>query len=214
MAPPIPTPILRIIHIDNLQILLRRQALHAWNHTPKDGLVYRTIHDVEVQEKRHLRCVRRGPGGVIHDYVSFYFGPLSPMMLKLKTGQVSGYDEGQEPLIYLHSHAQAVQRAGLGFVLSDGHGLANFTQWFDDLADLGKVDWDMVGQRYWADTIEDNDRQRRKQAEFLVHRTMPLELIHEIVVLNQPMKASVEAILGQFPGVHQPPVTIRPAWYY
>lgn len=37
----------------------------------------------------------------MHDYVPFYFGPLSPMMLNLKTGRVAGYEEDQEPLIYL-----------------------------------------------------------------------------------------------------------------
>jgi hypothetical protein len=70
------------------------------------------------------------------------------MMLQLKTGQVPGYNEGQEPLIYLVSSAQAVQSAGLKFAYSDGHGLATFTEWFDDLANLDAVDWTVVNQRY------------------------------------------------------------------
>ena len=53
------------------------------------------------------------------------------MLLQLRTGRVPGYDEGQEPLIYLVSTAQAVLDAGTDFVFSDGHGLATFTDWYD-----------------------------------------------------------------------------------
>ena len=39
--------------------------------------------------------------------------------------------------------------------------------WYSDPADVKEVDWDMVYQRYWKDKVDDVDRQRRKQAEFL-----------------------------------------------
>ena len=152
MPVPVPTPILRIVHVENLHVCLRRGGIFAPNFTPKDGLAYKTIHSAEIQQERRVRRVRCGPGGVIHDYVPFYFGYLSPMMLKLKTGQVEGYDEGQDPLIYLVSTVQAACDAGKGFIFSDGHGLAAFTKWSDDLDDLDKVDWAMVYQRYWRDT--------------------------------------------------------------
>jgi hypothetical protein len=53
---------------------------------------------------------------------------------------VPGYDDGQEPLIYLVSTAQAVAKSGSGWVFSDGHGIAAFTHWYDDLGALDKVD--------------------------------------------------------------------------
>ena len=111
-----PTPIYRIMHVDNLRICLRREGLHASNHTPEDGLVYRTIHNKDIQLDRKARVVPCGPGGVIHDYVPFYFGPRSPMLFQLHTGRVDGYNEGQEPLVYVVSTAQDVADANLGFV--------------------------------------------------------------------------------------------------
>src|SRR3990172_1724605 len=173
MPPPNPTPIFRFVHVDNLDALMRRGGLHAPNHMPDDGLPYRFCHDPEVQGARSAVTITAGPGGTIHDYVPFYFGYLSPMMLKLKTGQVSGYNDGQEPLIYLVSTAQAVAAAGVEFVFTDGHGLAFFTKQFDRLERLDAVDWEMVYQRYWSDDTNDMDRQRRKQAELLVHRSCP-----------------------------------------
>ena len=212
--PPNPTPILRFIHVDNLDTIMRRGGLHAPNHVPNDGLPYRFCHDPEVQSARAEVEVRVGPEGTIHDYVPFYFGYLSPMMFKLKTGQVVGYNEGQEPLIYLASSAQAVEAAGLDFVFSDGHGLARFTDWFDDLSRLDAVDWTMVNQRYWADKVEDMDRQRKKQAEFLVYQCCPWSLIQEIVVIDSTMQQRVEAIQAAFPAVQRRVVTAKRGWYY
>ena len=96
------------------------------------------------------------------------------MLLQLHTGRVENYDEGQEPLIYAVSTVETIAQAGLDFVFSDGHGIAAFTQWFDDLNDLDKVDWDMAYADYWADTVDDMDRQRRKQAEFLGASILPV----------------------------------------
>lgn len=210
---PHPTPIYRLIHVDNLAVCLGRGALHSPNHMPRDGLVYRTIHREDIQEGRRVREVGVGPRGTIHDYVPFYFGPRSVMLYQLSTGWVPSYREGQEPLIHLVSDCQAVADAGIGFVFSDGHGLARFTAWYDDLTDLDSVDWDAVYARLWRDTPDDMDRQRRKQAEFLVHRSLPWGLIGEVGVSNGAARGRVEALLALH-GHASLPVRIRPEWYY
>lgn len=212
MITPLPTPIYRLLHIDNLSICLERNGLWAANSEPKDGLAYRPIHHCQIQHTRHIRHIRCGPGGTMHDYVPFYFGPRSPMLLQLKTGQVEGYNEGQEPLIYLVSTAQAVQRQGLRFVFSDGHGIAAFTEWFDSLDDLDKVDWSTVYARYWSDTFEDMDKQRRKQAEFLIYQSCPLDIIDTIGVLSAAVKRRVQNILSEY-GIDIQ-VQGKPDWYY
>jgi hypothetical protein len=214
MAVPSPTPIYRITHVDNLPTLLKRGGLHAPLHTPNDGLPYRTIHNVDIQNQRQVCAVPCGPGGTIHDYVAFYFGYRSPMLLQLHTGRVAGYTEKQDPLVYLVSTAQAVAEAGCRFAFSDGHGIAAFTAWFDDLKSLGKVDWNVVYARYWADDIQHMDRQRRKQAEFLVHRYCDWGLIQGIGVVDTAMKSRVTDMLAQFGESAARPVVVRPQWYY
>lgn len=212
--PPVPTPILRFTHVDNLDTIIRRGGLHAPNQVLDDGLTYRFCHSTEVQSARAEAPIHLGPGGTIHDYVPFYFGYLSPMMLNLKTGRVEGYNEGQEPLIYLVSSAQAIEESGIKFVYSDGHGLATFTEWFDDLDKLDAVDWTVVNLRYWTDNINDMDRQRKKQAEFLVHRCCPWSLIQEIVVIDSTMQQRVESILAAFPKEQRKVVRTDQNWYY
>jgi hypothetical protein len=214
MTVPHPTPIFRIVHVDCLPTVLQRGGLYAANHTPADGLPYRTIHNVEIQGVRRVRNLPCGPGGTLHDYVPFYFGYLSPMLFQLKTGRVTGYNEGQEPLVYLKTTVQAVEQAGLGFVFSDGHGIAAFTGWYDQSARLNEVDWAMVYQRYWRDEMGDMDRQRRKQAEFLIHRFCPWALVQEIGVVNAAMKSRVEEILGGVDPAKRTVVNVRAGWYY
>jgi hypothetical protein len=140
---PVDIRLYRLVHVDALPTMLTRGALYAPNYTPNDGLPYRTIHNVSVQASRHSYQIWCGPRGTCHDYVPFYFGPLSVMLLNLKTGRVEGYNEGQAPLIYLTTTVQRVRDAGSRFVFSDGHGLARFTSWYDDLAQLDKVDWNL-----------------------------------------------------------------------
>jgi len=212
MPMPRPTPIYRLIHIDNLAVILDCGGMHAPNHPPEVACDYRAIHNVDIQKIRRQRPIACGPGGTVHDYVAFYFGPRSPMLLQLHTGRVEGYDEGQEPLIYAVSTVETIVDAQLEFVFSDGHGIAAFTQWFDDLHDLDKVDWDMAYADYWADTVDDMDRQRRKQAEFLVHRFCPWEVVNRIGVLNEAVKERVERILNR--KNFSMPVEVRWQWYY
>ncbi len=117
-------------------------------------------------------------------------------------------------MIYLVTTAQKVAENGVPFVFSDGHGIASFTDWYCDLADLNKIDWEVIQSRYWADTLEDGDRKRRRQAEFLIHRFCPWSLILGIAVLNDKMKKQVEAILARFPGEKRIQVVVKTDWYY
>lgn len=212
MNKPQPTPVYRLIHISNLSKMLAQGGIHAPSHPPEGGHEYRAIHNIDIQKIRRARPIPCEPGGTVHDYVAFYFGPRSPMLLQLHTGQVENYNEGQDPLIYAVSTVEEIIRAKLDFVFSDGHGIAAYTQWFQDINDLDKVDWDMVYADYWADTVEDMDRQRRKQAEFLVYRFCPWRVIRRIGVINDAVKQSLERIFAR----HNlsVPVEIRRQWYY
>jgi hypothetical protein len=214
MNVPIPTPIFRFIHIDNLHIYLERKGMHAPNHFPDDGLVYKTCHNIEIQNERHNKKIPCDPGGVIHDYVPFYFGYLSPMMFQLKTGWVVGYNEGQEPLIYLVSNCQMINKNCIDFVFSDGHGIAAFTQWYNSLEDLDKIDWGIVYERYWSEKNNDFDRQRRKQAEFLIHKFCDWSLIKEIAVIDETMKKRVDEIQISYPQELRKQIIVKRNWYY
>jgi hypothetical protein len=205
----------RIVHMDNLPTLVARQALHAPRHVPDDGHPpYRTIHNTGVQASRAEYRIPCGPGGTIHDYVPFYLGPRSVMLYQLHTGWVEGYREGQEPILYAVTSLRQVEASGRPWVFSDGHGLARLTHWYDDPANLHKVDWDTVNADRWNDTDTDPDRQRRKQAELLVHEHLPWSALVGIGVLNDAVRKQVETILQTNPATAGTRVRAKPEWYY
>jgi len=210
---PNPTPIYRLMHVDNLRVCVRRGALHAPNHMPSDGLQLRDTHNIDLQRARSTTAVPSGPRGHIHDYIPFYFGPLSPMLLQLKTGWVEGYCEGQYPLVYLVSSAQAVDNSGHRFVFTDGHAHVAYTKWYDNLNALTEIDWEAVNARYWGfNNDPTGELKRRKQAEFLVHTCLDWKLIEQIAVMDDSRKAQVEDVLAIYD--LDTPVSIRRDWYY
>lgn len=208
------TAILRLVHIDNLTIYLSRGALHAPSCWPADGRVWRTTHRSDVQARRAKRRVPEPPGGALLDYVPFYFGPRSPMLYQLETGWVPGYTEGQRPMVYLVASAHDVAAAGLDFVFFDGHALTDLSLAFHDLDDLERVDWRAVHARRWSGPGVDPDRQRRKQAEFLVHRMLPWRLVRGLVVLDDGMRDRVDDLLDRHDPSTRRPIEVAPTWYY
>lgn len=134
------------------------------------------------------------------------------MLLAIHNGHVEGYTAGQESVIYLVSTVQVVEKAGKKFAFTDGHGIMMITEFFHDLQNLDKVDWAIMKERYWANTAEDGDRKRRRQAEFLVHSSCPWNLISEIAVIDSQTEHRVLNFLKE--ADHKPPVKVRRNWYY
>ena len=149
-----------------------------------------------IQDRRATTYVPCGRGGVLHDYVPFYFAPRSPMLYTINRGNVENYTQGQATVIHLVSSVENIESEDLSFVFTDGHAVMTFTEFFDDLKYLDDaIDWDVMEARYWKDTNEDNDRKRRRQAEFLVRNFFPWQLITEIGVINYTIQSQVENIL-------------------
>lgn len=175
---------------------------------------YTNIADKSIQYRRATTRVPCSAGGVLHDYVPFYFAPRSPMLYTISRGNVEGYSKGQTPIIYLVSQVETIAEHNLHFAFTDGHAVMAFTDFFDNLEYLDDaIDWEVMESRYWFDTDEDNDRKRKRQAEFLVYNFFPWQLVTEIGVNNYQIKTEVDKILEKNT-THQPPVKTRTAWYY
>lgn len=115
-------------------------------------------------------------------------------------------------MIHLVSTAQAVRDAGIDFFFTDGHGTMGYTTDYVGLARLGEVDWDVIPLRQWSNTVQDPDRKRRKQAEFLVHDVFPFELVQRIGVYSHTVKLQVEQVLEDLE--LEVPVSVEFDWYY
>lgn len=197
-------------HIDNLDSILTAGVLECKRQAAPE----RDVGEPEIQAGRSLRRVPDPPGGTIHDFVPFYFTKRSPMLYRLIRHYKTSYRGKQEEFVYIVSALDLIQNAGIPFVFSDGHSTVRVTDFFTSANDLDKVDWDVIADNNWQDTAEDNDRKRRKQAEFMVKGQFPLTLSLGFAVMNDSMVERVKAIVARYPDFAGAHVLSRPQWYY
>ena len=208
-----PIPIYHITHINNLPSILKSGGLIANGRLRQEGINYLDIAHGGIQDRRAKIRVPCGADGVLHNYVPFYFAPRSPMLYAIHKGYVEGYAQGQNPVIHLVFEAEAIEASNLDFAFTDGHAVVAYSCFYNAFELLETViDWEIMEATYWADTDEDGDKKRRRQAEFLVHNFCPWTLITKIGVMNITIQSQVLQMLQNFN--HQPTVTVYPNWYY
>ncbi len=134
------------------------------------------------------------------------------MMYTINRGNVEEYQDGQEPLIYLATTVETIQQAKLTYVFTDGHGIMQITGFYNDPEDLMRIDWPLMKSKYWGDTVEDPDRSRRRQAEFLIHKFVPWNVISFIGTYSKRMTDYVRDLMKDTAGT--PRVETRRQWYY
>lgn len=199
-------------HFDNLRSVITC-GLRSDSALRADGSIAVEIGEDRIKEQRRCRTVPIGPGGVVADYVPFYFAARSPMLYTINKGNVAAYQDGQGPLVYLVTDVCRLQQAGCRFVFTDRNACYKTAAYSEDPADLGKlVDWTLMEGMMWQNTDADPDRMERRMAEFLVHRSVPFSAVMEVGVRSDAMASKVAQALGALGD--PPPAIVRPSWYY
>jgi hypothetical protein len=120
------------------------------------------------------------------------------------------YQGGQEPIIHLVADLHAVtgwaEENGVRWAFSLSNAGAYYAEFRACVEHLDQLDWAAIAAREWAALKEP------KQAEFLVHERFPFELVERIGVKSGSIRVRTRAALGALG--RQPPVEIRPDWYY
>lgn len=154
-----------------------------------------------------------GPGGVLHDYVPFFFSPRPPMLFAIWRGYVESFQGEQNEIIHLEIEIADVIREGLPFVFTDGHAIMDFSTYYEDPEKIDEViDWEVMSARYWRDTLEDGDRKRRRQAEFLIQKEVPFSMIKKITTMTRERMEQVQLIINKYD--IDVLVELKPEWYY
>jgi hypothetical protein len=178
----------------------------------RENANFQDISYENIQDRRATTSVPCGAGGVLHDYVPFYFAPRAPMLYAIHK-KFTRYQGGQEAILHFVTMAEAIAEVDLAFAFTDGHAVMAYAGFYEDLTELERViDWQVMKSRYWADTDDDPNRKCKRQAEFLVYDAFPWDLIQEIGVVNQSVQVQVRQILQRVNDFT--PVNVYPNWYY
>lgn len=148
----------------------------------------------------------------VGECVPFYFCPRSVMLFVIskQNHRELTYRGGQEPIVHMEADLrQAVAWAdlqGRRWAFTTSNAASYAVEDYCDLSQLDKVDWSAVEAQFWSDC------QDEKQAEFLMERSFPWELVERIGVHSQEIRDRVRVAM-QGAG-HQPVAEITPGWYY
>ncbi|MGW2507899.1 type II toxin-antitoxin system toxin DNA ADP-ribosyl transferase DarT [Streptomyces scopuliridis] len=213
MLPAEDRPIYHFTHVRNLPSVLDQGYAHCDRIVRENRSLRIECGDRDIKERRRSRKVDLPPGGVVADYVPFYFAQRSPMLYKINKGAVPTYTDGQDPLVYLVTTPRELAEAGCTSVFSDGNCAADITAIESDPAQLeAHVDWPVMEQERWNNTAEDPDRMRRRMAEFLVHERVPVSAFTQLATRTRLRADAVRELLRGH-GCRLD-VVVRPAWYY
>lgn len=153
-------------------------------------------------------------GTKVGDYVPFNLCPRSVMLYVIhrRNHPELTYTGGQGPIVHLECDLQAVaawaSKNSVLWAFSLSNAGSRYAEFRSSIRDLDELDWAAISQI----DFRSPEVKERKQAEFLVHRRFPFELVERIGVSSEAIKVqATAALLGK---THEPPVEVRPEWYF
>lgn len=202
--------IFRITHVNNVPWILDH-GLHCRNSGTTDPN-FVPIGMPDLIDKRSSHPVPIAPHGTLADYVPFYFTPHSIMLLNIKTGYNSVFKRPNADIAILVSTLPEVAASGAKFVFTNGHAYMAGTEYYDDLARLDQIDWNILKRRDFKKTAEDIDKSRRYQAEALIHGHLPTAALKGVACYTQDSADRITAEITKRNLTLQ--AKAIPAWYF
>ena len=213
MPVPARPKIYHIVHVDRLPSIIADGYLWCDSDIGRRQSPGTTIGMSSIKRRRLNLPLSSHPILHVGDCVPFYFCPRSVMLYLLHMGnhRELEYRGGQGPIIHLQADLYATvawaknNSRRWAFTLSNAG--ANYFEDRNDLAQLSEVNWDAVRANQWSGEYKEG-----KQAEFLMEKSLPWELISMIGVHSREVYVRVMNAIRT--NVHRPEVRVRRRWYY
>lgn len=199
----------RIIHKDNLLWILKNGLHCANSRTLSPNFV--NIGNSDLIDKRRNRIVPIKPGGTLADYVPFYFTPFSVMMMNIHSGR-SVVKRRNEEILILVSSLRHIDNLGLPFVFTNAHAYPDWTNYYSDLSNLDRIDWELLQSRDFRRDPDDLRKVERYQAEALVYDHLPVNGLIGIICYTDELKKQIDDQIADLKldlTVH-----VRKGWYF
>lgn len=200
--------------MDNLAAIVADGELRSDATMIASGKHRATIGMSKIKERRLGLPIDCHPGCHVGEFVPFYFYPRSIMLYVLHCAnhRELAYRGGQEPIIHLEADLHEVvtwaNANGRRWAFSLSNAGAYYARFRAELAGLGEVDWSAVA----AIDFRDARVKEAKQAEFLVHGSLPWALVARIGVCSPSALSQSAGVLAG--AVHKPRLERRADWYY
>jgi hypothetical protein len=212
MSRPIPTPVMHFTHIGHLPTILRHGLLSDTT-AQQASLIQNEAGNRDIKESRRRRAVPAHPGGVVADYVPFYYAARSPMLSAIVHGRVPTYLGECGDLIYLVTTVERLVHGANLLVFTDRNAASALAEFSSDVERLdGLVDWPLMRATMWTNTQDQPDRRERRMAECLAHGRVPWESFTEVVAKTAVCGRQAREMLDTVGTSVR--VVVRPGWYF
>lgn len=202
--------IFRITHIENVPWILEN-GLYCRNGSRKDPQ-FRRIGNEDLIAKRSVRTVPISPGGTFSDYIPFYFTPLSPMLLNIKTGYNGVRMVPMRDIAIIVTSLPKIAAASIPFVFTDRHANLNAARFSSKLDDLDRIDWEILRNRDFKQDPNKPEKMERYQAEAMIHGSLPISSLLGIACYDRPQAQSIRQHCDQ--RSLSLPVIAKPGWFF
>ena len=184
--------IFRATHRLNVPWILAN-GLHC-GHSPQQDPQFVSIGNGELIAKRRTRKVPIPPGGMLSDYIPFYFTPYSPMLYNIKTGYGGIQQRPNADIVILVSSLVVLEQLSVPYVFTDRHAYLATASFSNDRANLVEhVDFGLLQRRDFKREDGDPGKIERYQAEALVHRQVPVAALIGLGCYSEAVKQKLEA---------------------
>ncbi len=120
------------------------------------------------------------------------------------------YHGGQEPIIHLEADVMKAiawaKENNARWAFTFQNAAAYYFEDSNDIERLQELDWKAINATFWMDCRE------KKQAEFLLERCFPWELIERIGVCSTRVYKMAQIALQN--ASHRPQLEVKSDWYY
>ena len=206
------TKIYHIVHLSKLPSIINDGFLYSdaeMRNRKQDGV---PIGMDKIKNRRLSLALNSHPGLYVGECVPFYFCPRSIMLylMHMSNSPDITYRGGQEPIIHLvadfHKTVEWANDNNLRWAFTTSNAGAYYFDDYSDLSDLTKIDWQAIQTENWREVRE------KKQAEFLIERSFPWELVEEVGVYSYIQQHEVQNIIGS--QTNNLKISIEREWYY
>lgn len=199
----------RITHRDNVAHLLRH-GMQCRSSTVFDSN-FVTIGNPDIIDRRKGWPVDVPPGGVLADYVPFYFTPRTPMLYNIVTGHNGLTLRMRSEIVVLVTSLDRLEELELPYVIADRNAVLVSATFTSGRAGLAGLRWDNWQGSDFKRDDGDPAKIEQYQAEALVHKSLPPSALRAIITYDSGTQATVAQAVSDA-GLSTP-VHVRSIWY-
>lgn len=176
-------------HKDNLVQILQTGLLSR-DMLIENKTVYHSLANESVQEIREDKQV-------------YLFGSIKkgihacvPLYISWRTPTIYAFIKETSPYDIIHILVDTLKiltKEGYAYCFTDGNAASDKTNHYWALKNLENLDWQSIKGDYW---IEDQEKTRIKNAEFLIYPKIDVSDFYKIVVVDDNIKKEVETLIS------------------